>query len=485
MIALNSSRTKLILLVAVSAIALFSSLNLISWLTPAPSDIRLSFEQTSPLENSRLPQEALDNHMPQLGKGTFWLDGLLMRAFGHCSPYVVRYTLFVVSLFLMYLLYLRVYRREGDDSLDWSLVFLLTITGTFFFSIKFFFWLDYLVVLPLSLSAALLILRNSSPVILFLLTIVILYVKISGFFILFTIFGMFLQTSQLKRYAIWLITAVSLSVGYFIVKWGFASVADRGHSGILNFSAYSLMALNLLTKPWLIFSFFDKASQRIITSLDWIVGLKMLMYFSALAFLIHRKAPGLIFRVLCILAGFICSLVILRDHPTLHDFAAYNGIIELGLIALLWLCYREFDQRQKKICLTLYSVIFALQVFVWSQGLRAIEPVLSRADLVERLKDELKTRKNLFLFCSWNVGEFEYFLKDVRIHYSLWEKPFLNEELIDARPALLLIPRKCMHEKVTDEMRKKYYQLKVNVPMHFIDTLQIDKNQVYDLYEAR
>lgn len=451
------------------------------WLNPAPSDIRLSFEQTSPAQNSLLPQRALDNHMPQLGKIPFWIDGKLMEIFGRYSPYVSRYLLFLISVAMMYFLFIRYIRPAEESPGEWSLLFLMTLSGSFFFMIKFFFWLDYLVSIPLALGVVILMRKNAPSVAVFILTMIILYVKISAFFILLTFFGIFAGTELLRKYRIPLILASLVSVTGFFLRWGSEPFSDRGETFINEFASYFLMGLNLLMKPWRFFGFFDKSAQELITNLGPFLLVKLILFIAVTIWLLLRKNPGFKFRIICIILSFVSALVLLRDTPTLHDFAAYSGVVELGILSLFWIAYRELDTRYKIPSLIGFFFITSVQFFFWSADLAKLEATVPKLSLTREVIDHMDNgKKNLILFCAANVGEFEYFLEQGQIHYSLWDDAFPH-----TGNAILLVPERCQHEVISDSMRKKYAGILSKTGANYLKTVKIDRNQIYGIYEIR
>lgn len=484
MMSLSNPRMKILIIVILSLIALWWSATLAHWLSPAPSDVRLSYAQTSPVENARLPREALDNHMPQLGMLPFWIDGKLMQTLGPVAPYLTRYGLFLLALVAFYLLFLRIIRPASEDPLEWTTVFFLTVSGTFLFSIKFFFWLDYLIVLPLAFLSVALIRRSPPGWVLFLLTLFVLYVKMSGFYILVTVWAIFLTPGELRKYAKPIGIALFLSVGVFFLRWGFSTLADRGHSGLQMFPEYALMGVILLMKPWEILGFFDKAHQHIITDTGFFFFFKLGFILFLLLILIRRKEPHLFYRLGCLAGVFLCALLLIRDHPTLHDFAAYNGVIELGLTSLVWLSYRAFQGRSRQFLLLGLSLLFTLEMTSWVRAYDELGPQISRLSLLSRIRNHLGKNHSLYLFCSWNVGEFEYYLPAEKIHYSLGNSPVAADDLKAHLPALLLLPKGCLHEKVTEEMHEKYARLVEEHSLRHLATLPVERNQAYELFEA-
>lgn len=447
------------------------------WLAPSSFDLNFEY-QTSKLSHIYpLPPEGNEGARPQLSTFIFKAGSFFNEVFGFSGAYLLRYGLFILSLLIFLNLYKRIYGGLGKN------VFFLTIATSFFFVFKYFFWLDYLFVLPMAILLTKMVKDQRNWKIIFLLASTIIFLKLSSILIIVIFIVCMLEWRNIKSSFAPIAIALFLNLIIVFVFSGHGVLDDRASYVWENLAGLTIFVTRLLATPWVALETFDVGTQSIISVWDWVTCFKFFLFSLMVFALLKKSFWQTTLRLGSLLGGCIFALLVLRDSPTFHDFATYIGVIYLGICGLVWSFLHESSSRSKRLQVALYF-IFVIDTYYWNKSFDHLEVQMNRAQLVSSLKDKIDGNEgHLHVFCRDNIGQFDFYFPG-KMKYQFDLLAFENLERSTPQD-IYLVPKSCQHENWLLEKGEKITGILKSHGAKSLGSVKVDKNQSYDIFSIQ
>lgn len=438
------------------------------WLTPSGNDLRMEFEQVSNSDLSVLPAEVIDNQMPQIGRLVFYTSGLWSKWMGGFGGHLWRYLLFFGTLGGFWL---ACRKAEYEKPLFW-----LLIGPSFFFVVKYFYVIDFMLSLFFASWLIVSIQKKLPRWVVFALSFFMFYSKISSVVILSLLLTVFIPIKNWRKILgpIGLSLALSLFV-FFVIRNGIHALGHRGHLWLEQPLLVMTSLGGHLFEPWKFFKIFNIQNQTFTLDLEWTFYAKLMVFCWLLIEMAMKDRKQFFTRFAGVLISCWISIAIIRDVPTVHDFTAYVGICYFGLAGIVWGVFPLVSSQKKYLIYVIFGLFFISDSFMWWRSYEEIKGSATKIGLSRYLA---QTNSSVVVFfCQENVAEYEFSLTSQKVKYVLNPGDIAK---IDYERSAFVVPKKCLHEGLKENLRPVLEEIKLK--SRYLKNFVIGKDESYDVY---